>query len=186
MPVPVISIGQMREWERATWASGQTEAEVIRRVGKCIADHVLRLTRPGDLVLILAGKGHNGEDARGAREHLVERRVQLLEVAEPARDLPKLETLLPQRPALMVDGLFGIGLNRPLSPEWVQFIERVNAARRSVLAVDVPSGLNADTGEAQGAAVQATVTLAVGAPKTGMLREGAWRFVGRLELATDV
>src|SRR6266481_4611663 len=57
MPVPVISIGQMREWERATWASGLTEAEVIRRVGKCIADHVLRLTRPGDLVLVLAARG---------------------------------------------------------------------------------------------------------------------------------
>ena len=37
MSVPVINIAQMREWERATWASGQTEAEVIRRVGKKVA-----------------------------------------------------------------------------------------------------------------------------------------------------
>ena len=55
-----------------------------------------------------------------------------------------------------------------------------------VLAVDVPSGLNADTGEPQGAAIEASVTLTVGAPKTGLLREVAWPFVGRLEVATDV
>src|SRR5262249_22165978 len=52
--------------------------------------------------------------------------------------------------------------------------------------VDVPSGLNADTGQPQGAAIEAKVTLTVGAPKSGMLQEAAWRFVGRLEVATDV
>jgi NAD(P)H-hydrate epimerase len=101
-------------------------------------------------------------------------------------ELGKLDAVLASRPALAVDGLFGIGLNRLLGLEWVSFIERVNAARLPVLAVDVPSGLNADTGEPQGAAIAASVTLTVGAPKTGMLREGAWPFVGRLEVATDV
>src|SRR5438046_10076883 len=91
MPIPVISIAQMREWEKATWATGQTEAEVIRRVGKCVARRALGLTRPGDLVLILAGKGHNGEDARSAREHLLERRADVLEVTEPAADVSRLE-----------------------------------------------------------------------------------------------
>ena len=76
MSVPVISIAQMREWERATWATGQTEAEVIRRVGKKIARRALQLTRPGDVILILAGKGHNGDDARAAREFLTDRRVE--------------------------------------------------------------------------------------------------------------
>jgi NAD(P)H-hydrate repair Nnr-like enzyme with NAD(P)H-hydrate epimerase domain len=61
MSVPVINIAQMREWERATWAAGQTEAEVIRRVGKKIARRARKLTRSDDLILILAGKGHNGE-----------------------------------------------------------------------------------------------------------------------------
>ena len=46
------------------FGAGQTEAEVIRRVGKCVAGHALHLTRPDDLIVILAGKGHNGEDAR--------------------------------------------------------------------------------------------------------------------------
>jgi hydroxyethylthiazole kinase-like uncharacterized protein yjeF len=186
MPVPVITIAQMRDWERATWASGQTEAEVIRRVAKCVARRASRLTRPGDQILILAGKGHNGEDARAAREHLADRRVEVLDLTETAADGPKLDAALALRPALVIDGLFGIGLDRPLSPEWAKLIQRVNETRLPVLAVDVPSGLNADTGEPQGAAIQAAVTLTVGAPKAGMLRETAWPFVGRLEVAADV
>jgi NAD(P)H-hydrate epimerase len=186
MPVPVISIAQMRDWEQATWAAGQQEAEVIRRVGQCVGRRALHLTQVGDLVLILAGKGHNGDDARCAREHLADRRVEVFDVTEPAGELAKLDVLLASRPSLVVDGLFGIGLNRPLGPEWVSFIEHVNAAHLPVLAVDVPSGLNADTGEPQGAAIAASVTLTVGAPKTGTLREVAWPFVGRLEVATDV
>ena len=185
MPVPVISIAQMRDWEQATWAAGQTEAEVIRLVGRCVGHRALQLTKAGDTILILAGKGHNGDDARCAREHLADRQVEVFEVTENADDLAKLDTLLASRPALVVDGLFGIGLDRPLGPGWVSFIERLNAAHLPVLAVDVPSGLNADTGEPQGAAVTASVTLTVGAPKTGMLRQAAWPFVGRLEVATN-
>jgi ADP-dependent NAD(P)H-hydrate dehydratase / NAD(P)H-hydrate epimerase len=176
----------MRDWEQASWAAGQQEAEVIRRVGRLVARRALLLTQAGDLILILAGKGHNGEDARCAREQLADRRVEMLDVTDAAADLPKLDAALASRPALIVDGLFGIGLDRPLDPAWVTFIERVNAAHLPVLAVDVPSGLNADTGETQNAAIQATVTLTVGAPKTGLLREAAWPFVGRLEVATDV
>jgi ADP-dependent NAD(P)H-hydrate dehydratase / NAD(P)H-hydrate epimerase len=186
MPIPVITIAQMRDWERATWAAGQTEAEVIRRVGRCVGLRALQMTQAGDLIVIFAGKGHNGEDARGAREHLAERRVEVLDVTETSADLEKLEALLKLRPALLVDGLFGIGLNRPLGPGWVGFIQRVNNARLPVLAVDVPSGLNGDTGEPQGAAILAVVTLTVGAPKIGLLQQVAWPFVGRLEVAADV
>ena len=186
MPVPVITIAQMREWEKSSWAAGKTEAEVIRRVGKCLASHALALTPPGALILILAGKGNNGADARAAREDLTERHIETLDVTDPAAALPKLEAQLASHPALIIDGLFGIGLDRPLSPEWVRFIEQVNESRLLILAVDVPSGLNADTGEPHGAAIEASVTLTVGAPKKGMLRETASRFVGRLEVATDI
>ncbi len=176
----------MRDWEQATWAAGQTESEVIRRVGRCVGRAALRLTQPKDLVLLVAGKGHNGEDARCAREHLAQRRVETLDVTDPAADLPRLEALLALRPALIVDGLFGIGLDRPLSAEWVRLVERVNEAGTAVLAVDVPSGLHADTGEPQGAAIRAALTLTVGAPKAGLLRSAAWPYVGRLEVASDV
>ena len=186
MPVPVISIAQMRDWEKATWAAGQTEAAVIRRVGKCVAELALRLTTGGDRILLLAGKGHNGDDARAACDHLGDRCVELLEVSAPAADLARLEAVLGRHPALVVDGLFGIGLNRPLEADWIAFITRLNQHHPQVLAVDVPSGLNADTGEPQGAAVAATVTLAIGAPKQGLLRTDASPSVGRLEVAHDV
>src|SRR5271156_3153852 len=111
MPVPVINITQMREWENATWATGQTEAEVIRRVGKKIAKRARKLARSGDLILILAGKGNNGNDARAAQEFLGERKIEILDVTSPESDFPKLQELLQQKPALIIDGLFCIGLN---------------------------------------------------------------------------
>ena len=89
MPVPVINLARMREWERATWAAGQTEAEVIRRVGEKIAERALQLTRAGDTILVLAGKGHNGDDARAARKHLHDRRGELLDVIDPVTALQR-------------------------------------------------------------------------------------------------
>ena len=186
MPIPVVTVDQMREWEKATWATGQTEAEVIRRVGLEVARLALRLTRAGDHLLILAGKGNNGADARAAREHLADRRLDLLDVKDPVADASKLEALLSLEPELIIDGLFGIGLNRGLNTDWINLIEQINASSRPVLAVDVPSGLNAETGVAEGAAIRAMVTLTVGAAKTGMLRQPAWPYVGRLELTGDV
>ena len=195
MPVPVVNIARMREWEKATWATGQTEAEVIRRVGDKIAQLALRLTRPGDAILILAGKGHNGDDARAASGPLIDRKVNLLDVTDPQMALAEFQSragILPAqdrleaRPTLIIDGLFGIGLSRPLDDGWKKFIAAVNESKIPVLAVDVPSGLNADTGQPQGAAIEATVTLTVGAPKIGMLQQSAWPFVGRLEVAEDV
>src|SRR5438045_9826 len=94
MSLPVLNIDQMRGWEKATWASGQTEEAVIRRVGQEVARWALQLTAPGQLILILAGKGNNGADARCARDHLPERRVDVLELKDPAGDLSKLKEAL--------------------------------------------------------------------------------------------
>jgi len=186
MPVSVITIEQMRQWEQATWATGQTEEAVIKRVGELVAGRALRLTERNDLILLLAGRGHNGDDARCAGPHLRGRQTEVVEVGDPAASLAPLAGLLAKRPALVIDGLFGIGLNRPLGPAWVELIQSVNASGAPVLAVDVPSGLNADTGEPLGAAIRAAVTLTLGAPKHGLLRPAAWPFVGRLEVAPDI
>jgi hydroxyethylthiazole kinase-like uncharacterized protein yjeF len=186
MSVPVITVAQMREWEKATWASGQTEAEVIRRVGKRIAKRARKLTRSGDAILILAGKGNNGNDARAAGELIDDRQLEIFNVTSPENDAPKLQDLLRRKFALIIDGLFGIGLNRPLDEHWQKLISSVNASRIPVLAVDVPSGLNCDTGLPEGAAIEAMLTLAIGAPKAGMLTQSAWPFVGRLEVVEDV
>jgi len=186
MSLPVISVAQMREWEQATWATGRTEAEVVRRVGQAVALRALQLTRSGNLILLLAGKGHNGDDVRAAQPHLADRRCELLEVNSPGSDLPRLTAALAKRPTLVVDGLFGIGLNRPLDQDWIQYIQTLNASALRVLAVDVPSGLNADTGANFGAVVGAETTLTVGAPKQGLLCSTAAESVGRLEVVTHV
>jgi len=186
MSVPVISLAQMRDWESATWATGQTEAVVIRRVGERLACRARQLTASNDSILILAGKGHNGDDARATGEFLNDRQVQVLELLEPENDLAKVELALRAGPALVIDGIFGIGLNRPLSDAWQQIIAAVNAAKIPVLAVDIPSGLNADTGEHFGACIEASVTLTIGAPKIGMLAASAWAFTGRVEVTGDV
>lgn len=184
MPIPVISVGQMREWEAATWASGQTEQEVIRRVGTVVAQRAKTLTPENGSILILAGKGHNGDDARAAVRNLQGRQVDLLEVNEP--DNSKLEQFLSRQPDLIIDGLFGIGLNRPLDSGWVVYFKRINATRLPVLAIDVPSGLDGDSGVPQGAAIEAEVTLTVGAPKPGLLKADSVQYVGRLEVAHEV
>ena len=186
MPIPAISVSQMREWEEASWAAGRTEPEVIRRVGVIIAKRALELTRPRDRILIVAGKGHNGEDAREALSHLQQREVHLLNVTDSDRAMEDLEARLAQRPALIIDGLFGIGLNRPLSGSWGTLIERLNQSSVPILAVDVPSGLNADTGQSEGAAIHATITITLAAPKIGLLKASAAPFVGRLEVAPEI
>jgi NAD(P)H-hydrate epimerase len=186
MPIPVITVAQMREWEKATWASGQTEPAVIRQAGAAVAQQAARMTRPGELALVLAGRGHNGDDARCAAGELADRRTQVVAVSDPAVTAAGLPALLAQHPALLIDGLFGIGLNRPLSAAWLSFIEQLNLTGLPILSVDVPSGLNADTGLPLEDAVRATVTLTFGAVKQGLLRPSAWPFVGRLEVAPEI
>src|SRR2546426_6812746 len=114
MAIPVISVAQMREWERVTWASGQTEEAVMRLAGRAVARTAGKLTQPGDFVLVLAGKGHNGDDACFAleSEFLLGRNARLVRVLDPEAALPEVAALLQRRPALVLDGLFGIGLNR--------------------------------------------------------------------------
>lgn len=186
MPVPVISVADMRQWEEASWDAGCSQAEVISRVGQVVASRACSLTRDHDTVLILAGKGHNGDDARCARFHMPRREVQILNISNPAASLPELDAALEKSPALIIDGLFGIGLNRPLDGAWIEIIERVNKSYLPLLAIDVPSGLDAESGEPMVEALYASVTLTIGAPKIGLLRHHAAHFVGRLEVATDI
>src|SRR5258708_39482251 len=139
MPVPVISVAQMREWEKATWATGRTELEVIRRVGEIVACRARQMVRPGDSILILTGKGHNGDDARQALEPLRDARVELCNVTDLEHQFPQILQLLEKRRALIIDGLFGIGINRPLDEKWTALIQHINDLQTQVLSVDVPS-----------------------------------------------
>jgi len=186
MSAPVLTIDQMRRWEAASWASGRSSEEVIREVGRLAARQALAMTEEGQAISIWCGKGHNGDDARCAAPHLKGRAVEIVEVADPEAAAVECASALSRRPALLIDGLFGIGLNRPLSAPWAGLINQINAQGLRILSVDVPSGLNADTGEILGTAIKATVTLTLGAPKAGFLRPTAWAYVGRLEVAPEI
>jgi NAD(P)H-hydrate epimerase len=191
MPVPVVSVAQMREWEKATWATGVSERDVIQRVGRGIGYRLLELTSPRDKILVIVGTGHNGDDASAAVQHLIGRDVTVLDVIDAPSATQQLDTLLSKNPprhsggyTWIIDGVFGIGLNRPLDANWIRLIERINSSGVRILSIDVPSGLNAETGKPEGAAVRAEITVTVGAPKRGMLE--ATEYVGRLEVAHDV
>lgn len=186
MPIPVISVAQMREWEKVTWASGIKEDDVMRRAGQAVARLAERLTHPGESILFLAGKGHNGDDTAYAHDLVEGRKRTLLRIIDPELDAKALLAGLKEDHALLVDGLFGIGLNRPLAAPWMKLIEQINASGIPILAVDIPSGLSADHGMPLDLAVRANWTLTFGAVKQGLIRTSAIPFIGRLEIAEDI
>jgi NAD(P)H-hydrate epimerase len=155
-------------------------------VGCLLAKHLRALTTTKDRILLLAGNGHNGDDTRAAARNLLDREVKLLEIHEAEAGLDALNQALAWGPNWLVDGLFGIGLNRPLNSAWIRLIEAVNTTKLPVLAVDVPSGLDAQTGRTWGAAVRARVTVTVGAPKIGMMCPPAWPYTGRLLVEPEI
>src|SRR4051812_46784582 len=101
----------MREWEKATWATGVSESQVIDQVGRLVARRLLELTNVGDSILIVAGRGHNGDDARAAMPHLKNRTVRKIDINDPKVALAEIDSELSKAPTWIVDGLFGIGLN---------------------------------------------------------------------------
>jgi len=160
----------------------------MERAGLAAAEHAQ--TMCGDRakdVLVVAGPGNNGGDAFEAATHLKRGfyRVHLVFAGEraklppdAARALAKWEAaggaLLREIPSdvrfgLAVDGLFGIGLARPLAAAHAALARAVNALGAPVLALDIPSGVNGDTGAAMGDAVRATRTVTFIARKPGLL-----------------
>lgn len=164
---------------------------LMERAGLAAADLATALCRaPGDAVLILAGPGNNGGDAFVVARHLRQRRcaVSVVFAGELAR-LPNdaaaayrrfvdeggaLSDGIPSGPrwSLIIDGLFGIGLQRPVSGRYGELVSTANAlASRDgcpLLALDCPSGLDADTGRLCGTTIRATHTLTFIAGKPGL------------------
>lgn len=83
---------------------------------------------------------------------------------------------------LVVDGLFGIGLTRPLEGLAARVVDAISEAEVPIVAIDLPSGLDARTGRPFGLCVRAAVTATMVAPKTGMLAVGADAWTGRIEI----
>ncbi|MHC4336771.1 MAG: NAD(P)H-hydrate epimerase [Planctomycetota bacterium] len=85
---------------------------------------------------------------------------------------------------MLVDGIFGTGLKGQLSDEYKQLIESINAQDCPILAVDIPSGLECDTGQPLGTAVKATYTVTFAAVKTGFTSKSASEYTGEIFVAS--
>ncbi len=141
-------------------------------------------------VAVVAGRGNNGGDgfvvarylasgdARVNLEILAHLGIAVTEVLTDADLNPFIHRLA--KAGLIVDALLGTGLNAPVTGLMAAVIERVNHLRAPVLAVDIPTGLSADTGAVLGVALKARVTVTYGWPKLGQVLPPGRDYVGRL------
>jgi len=138
-------------------------AALMERAGAAAADIAVPLAGDkGKDVLVLAGPGNNGGDARIVAERLRERYFRV-HVASQLDQIPQKSW------GLVVDGLFGIGLARDIEGGQAALVDYANRQRCPVLALDIPSGLHSDTGRVLGRAVRATHTVTFIALKPGLL-----------------
>jgi len=140
----------------------------------------------GKRVIVVAGSGNNGGDALVAARLLLQRGAIVSASIVPSRDpnsLPGRHALTARRlgiPILeapqgigpsadvLIDGLFGTGVHLPLRDPAPAIIEAMNATGRPIVAIDVPSGMDADTGKGAETAVRAAATVTLVAPKAGL------------------
>ncbi|MGE5089454.1 MAG: NAD(P)H-hydrate dehydratase, partial [Candidatus Levyibacteriota bacterium] len=160
---------------------------LMERAGAAAADIAAAMRgSDGGRVVVLAGPGNNGGDAFVVARRLRERRiaVDVVCATDPARLPPDaaaahaalraagqdfLAAPPPAKPALIVDGLFGIGLARPIGAPQAQWIEWANVSGAPILALDIPSGLDAATGVARAPTIVASATATFIALKPGLL-----------------
>jgi ADP-dependent NAD(P)H-hydrate dehydratase / NAD(P)H-hydrate epimerase len=152
--MPLLTADETRKSEEAH--AGPME-ELMERAGTAVAD-VVGERFPGR-VTVVCGTGNNGGDGRVCVRVLRERGVDVEQV-DGFGELGE--------PDVIVDALLGIGLKDEPREDVARMIERINTSGKPVVAVDVPSGVNASTGEIPGAAVRADVTVSFGAAKVGL------------------
>jgi hydroxyethylthiazole kinase-like uncharacterized protein yjeF len=161
MSQPIYLTQDIRRIEQA---AGNVSPSLMERAGAAAADLAMKLlSDTGKDVLVLAGPGNNGGDAKIVARLLQERFFRVC-LAEKHQEIPA-----NTRWNLVVDGLFGIGLARPVEGDHARLIEYVNAQTCPVLALDIPSGLDSDTGRVLGCAVHATHTITFIGLKPGLI-----------------
>lgn len=204
----ILTVAEMQAVDRAASEQyGIPPLQLMDQAGESLARRALTLLPAGrPRVAVLAGGGKNGGDGLAAARQLAAAGVQVsaflfaghrladetlsqLKRLPPQVSLTQVEDGFPAALAecfttsdLVVDALLGIGLSGPPREPMATAIRALNDSGVNVLAADVPSGLDADTGRPQEPAVRACVTLTFGAPKAGLLEEAAGEFVGRLEV----
>ena len=197
----------MKAVEASAFASGVSTGDLMDDAGLQIANAVKQFFPTPGRCMVFFGKGHNGGDALVAARHLVAQGwiIDLLptfpddqlapltrqkygdllspEARQRKNVQPVFENAAP-RPFIVLDGLLGIGgdgaLRDPVRNAACEINRRRASSDARVFAIDLPSGLNADTGEADADCVVADFTLAIGFVKKGLLADNATNFAGRL------
>jgi hydroxyethylthiazole kinase-like uncharacterized protein yjeF len=198
----LYSVAEVRAIEHAALAAAPAGA-LMRRAGEAAAELATQILPGGGRVLAIAGPGNNGGDAMEAAMLLAGRGWQVTidfrgspaaMSADAADALRRAQASTAQFSHadmeagwdLVLDGLFGIGLARPVASELAELVRAVNRLRCPVLALDVPSGLDADTGAIvgpDGVAVQASHTLTFIADKPGLHTADGCDHAGLVQVA---
>jgi hydroxyethylthiazole kinase-like uncharacterized protein yjeF len=207
----LYSVAEIRQIEQSALASLPT-GTLMQRAGLAAADFARSLiskNKTDHPVLIIAGPGNNGGDALDAAIHLADAELNVtIMFAGDAAKLPADAQQAFQRAqqhnvltitavdcnqiaqtdwALIVDGLFGIGLTRVIQNELASLIETINATQCTILALDVPSGLDADSGNvvggASGVAIRATHTITFIGDKPGLHTGSGQDYAGEVCVA---
>jgi hydroxyethylthiazole kinase-like uncharacterized protein yjeF len=196
--VEVLSTSEMAEADRLTIASGIAGIALMENAGRAVADGAARCP-PGSRIVVVAGPGNNGGDGFVAARILAERgyavRVLLVGAREKLRGdaataarlwAGSTEAANPAALAgadLVIDALFGAGLDRPVEGLPAAMIAAINAARVPVIAVDLPSGINGSTGAVMGVAVNASESVTFFRRKPGHLLLPGRRYCGKVRVA---
>lgn len=175
---------------------------LMENAGRIVAEVALRmLGGESGPVGILCGGGNNGGDGLCAARHLHNRGVKVgvfLLKSNLSRETRaqknmarrmgikmrrKLDSSFLSRGRLLIDAILGTGTRAPLENDLLKTFERINRLKKPVLAVDIPSGMDADTGQPLGDCIKADVTVALAAPKKGFFAPEGKRHCGKIFVA---
>ena len=187
--VPMVSSATLRQADaEARSQFGIEPLQLMEVAGWQVARfvHAFRDGIRGKRVAVVAGSGNNGGDALAAARFLHQRGAIVTASIVPSRDASSLVARhatiirrmgIPVRDApdgiepsvdTVIDGLLGTGIRPPLREPAPRIIDAMNAAGRPIVAVDVPSGMDSDTGQGAERAVHAAATLTLAAPKAAL------------------
>jgi hydroxyethylthiazole kinase-like uncharacterized protein yjeF len=197
--IELLSNSEMSEADRLAIASGVSGTTLMANAGRAVADVVATRHPLGTRIVVVAGPGNNGGDGFVAARRLSERgypvrvllhgdRNRLQGDAAQAAQNWKGTTEVASSASLsgaqlVVDALFGAGLDRTIEGEAKDLIDAINAHTAAVIAVDLPSGVNGSSGAVMGAAINATETVTFFRRKPGHLLFPGRARCGRITVA---
>jgi len=145
------------------------------RVVKHCLNYLKDIDKPK--VLIVCGKGNNGGDGLIAARLLQEKGIETKTINAGDSNSEKFEQY-----DLIVDAILGTGLTRDIEGNFKNIIEEINRCAKYVISVDIPSGINSDTGRIMGCAVKASETVTFGFPKTGLYLYPGAGYAGKIHI----